>query len=302
MRPERRKNRRRGFAGPSGSTAAAAGPGPSEQRGVAQGKPDLERQLDYVLKAASFSPPYASSHKAVSSSVRARAPFPFSSPRPSGRLDVDPFHLPASADAVLRSERTQATGGGAPGKRPRDASGARRLDVPGSRGYALLKLGRLEEARKTLARGESQFLETPRTFLNLLWGQIRFQIAAAERDAATIEKLERLILPPLLDRRADALTLMNGTQFVCPALALLGRTDESIRILLRSVDAGIPPPYDFLLASPVFGRCGATPALQKCLLLHGTGPRRSCGFSARPAPAASCRNISRRRWTTFSGY
>ena len=58
---------------------------------------------------------------------------------------------------------------------------------------------------------------------------------------ATIEKLEQYILPPLLDGRGDAFTLANGTAFVCPALALLGRTDESIRILLRSVEVGIPP-------------------------------------------------------------
>jgi hypothetical protein len=83
-----------------------------------------------------------------------------------------------------------------------------------------------------------------------MWGQIRFPLAVAERDSATIEKLGPHILPPLLDGHADSLTLGNGTIFVCPGLALLGRTDESIRILLRSVDAGIPPPYDWLLVEP----------------------------------------------------
>jgi hypothetical protein len=121
-----------------------------------------------------------------------------------------------------------------------------------TRGYALLKRGRLEEARKTLAGWEPRFSASPAAFTSQMWAHVRFQLAVAQRDAATIEKLERHILPQLLSGRADALTLANGTTFVSPGLSLRGRTDESIRILLRSVDAGIPPPYDFLLSEPGF--------------------------------------------------
>jgi hypothetical protein len=69
----------------------------------------------------------------------------------------------------------------------------------------------------------------------------------AEGDAATIGKLERPVVLPLLDGRADSLTLGNGAVFVSPGLALLGRTDESVRILARGLEAGIPAPYDWLL-------------------------------------------------------
>jgi tetratricopeptide (TPR) repeat protein len=215
-------------------------------------KPNVERQLDYALKAASFSPRDAAGHFAISNSVGSPGAFSLQIAAALWAVDVDPFRLSASGNVVLG---LSALG------RPKEAlpvnERAMRVEPEAwtciyTRGYALLKLGRFEEARKTLARWEPQFLENPSTFLSQMWGQIGFQLAVAERDAAMIEKLERCILPPLLDGRADALTLENGTQFVCPALALLGRTDESIRILLRSVEVGVPPPYDFLLYEPGF--------------------------------------------------
>jgi hypothetical protein len=120
------------------------------------------------------------------------------------------------------------------------------------RGYLFLQLGHLDEARNAMAAWELAFLDKPSTDISQGWGQVRFELAVAEGDATMIEKLEQYILPPLLDGRADAFTLSNGAFFVSPALALLGRTDESIRILLKSVEADVPPPYDFLLYEPGF--------------------------------------------------
>ena len=100
---------------------------------------------------------------------------------------------------------------------------------------------------------------------------MRFQVAAVKKDVATIEKLERYIVPPLLDGRADAFTLGLGTQSVSPALARLGRTEESIRILLRSVDAGIPPPYDYLLYEPDFQPLRGDPRFAKVVAASRDG-------------------------------
>jgi tetratricopeptide (TPR) repeat protein len=215
-------------------------------------KPDVERQLEYALKAASFSPRDAVGHFIVSNSVQSPGAFSLQLAASLWAVDVDPFYLSASANAVLD---LSALGRGEEALPFNDR--AMRVEPEAwmclyFRGYALQKLGRFEEARNILARREPQFLENPGTSLSQMWGQIRFEHAVAERDAVMIEKLEGYIVPPLLDGRADALTLGNGTTFVCPALALLGRTDESIRILLRSVEVGIPPPYDFLLFEPGF--------------------------------------------------
>jgi len=234
-------------------------------------KPDIERQLEYALKAASFSPRDAVSHMTVSNSVASPGAFSLNLAASLWAVDVDPLFLPASGNVVLALSAL-----GRPEEALPFADRAMRLEPEAwscqdTKGYVLLKLGRFEEARKTLARGEPQFFENPSAFLSQLWGQIRFQLAVAERDTAMIEKLERYLVPRLLDGRADALTLGNGTQFVCPGLALLGRTDESIRILLRSVEVGVPPPYDFLLYEPGFKPLRSDPRFAKVVTASRDG-------------------------------
>lgn len=226
-------------------------------------KPDIERQLDYALKAASFSPRDAVSHMTVSNAVGSPGAFSLQLAASLSAVDVDPFYLPGSGNVVLDLSAL-----GRPAEALPFADRATRVEPEGwtcllTKGYMLMKLGRLKEARKTLERREPQFLEHPNGFIGQMWGQIRFQLAVAERDTAMIEKLDPYIVTPLLDGRADALTLENGTQFVCPGLALLGRKDESIRILLRSVELGIPPPYDFLLYEPGFQPLRGDPRFAK---------------------------------------
>jgi len=237
-------------------------------------KPDIESQLEYALKAASFSPRDAGSHMTVSNSVQNPGTLSLALAAALWAVDIDPFYLSGSGNVVLALSAL-----GRPQEALPFAERIVRVEpdswlVPDTKGYVLLKLGRLEEARKFMARGEPQFFETPSTFVSQLWGQIRFELAVAERDAATVKKLERYILPQLLDGRADSLTLQCGTQFVCPGLALLGRTDESIRILLRSVEVGVPPPYDFLLYEPGFQPLRSDPRFGKVLTASRDGAAR----------------------------
>jgi hypothetical protein len=97
----------------------------------------------------------------------------------------------------------------------------------------------------------------------------------AERDTATIEKLERYVIPPLLDGTAAPIARGGGMGFVSPALVLLGRTDEAVRILLRSVEAGILPPYDFLLSEPGFQQLRSDPRFAKVLAASRDGAART---------------------------
>ena len=185
-------------------------------------KPDLERQLEYALKAASFSPRDAVSHMTVSNAVQSPGALSLVLPAGLAAVDVDPLFLAGSSNVVVGY-----SGLGRPEEALPFADRVARVE-PGSwfllpNGSMLMKLGRLEEARRTLEHWEPQFSKNPTTFFSQFWGQFRFQLAAAERDAATIEKLDRSVVPPLLDGRADALTLENGTLLVCPALASLGR-------------------------------------------------------------------------------
>ena len=207
-------------------------------------KPDVDLQLEYALRGAALSPREALPHMVISN---APGTLSLSIAAALKAAEVDPFFLWASGNVVM---------GLCPLGRPAEAlpfvDRVARVE-PDTwlsqliRGLALAKLGRFEEARRAMAPWEKHFVENPRSFLSQVWGQIRFDLAAAERDTTTIAALEKHLLRPLLDGSAESITLWNATVFVCPALARLGRRDESIRILLRSVDAGIPPPYDFLL-------------------------------------------------------
>ena len=215
---------------------------------TAAAKADYERTLEYALKAALFSPRDATAHMTLSNSMPTVS---LSLAVSKVMVNLDPFFLPGIGNLIFFLSEL-----GRPEEALPFADRLLRIEpeswvVPDVRGYMLLKLGRLKDAREEMARWESKFFENPDSFISQLWGQVRFELAAAERDTATIKKLERHILPPLLDgRAAEDMTLGNGILYICPALAALGRTDEAIRILLKGVETGNLPSYDYLLYDP----------------------------------------------------
>jgi serine/threonine protein kinase/tetratricopeptide (TPR) repeat protein len=234
-------------------------------------KPDIESQLEYALKGAWFSPTDPFIHMAVANSVQTPGALFLSLP-PSRRVsEVDPFYVVGDLNVAMALSLL-----GRPEEALPFVDRVLRVEPDFElgtiiKGLVLLKVGRLEEARKTLARGEPQFLGNPGRFWSQMWGQVRFGLAMAERDTATIERLEQHIVAPLLDGRADSINLGNGSMLVSPALAHLGRADESFRILLRSVEMGIPPPYDWLLLEPDFQPLRGDPRFAKVLAASRDG-------------------------------
>jgi tetratricopeptide (TPR) repeat protein len=225
--------------------------------------PNVEGQIKYALKAASLSPRDAVSQFVISNALINPGAVSLVLPASLSAMHLDPLMTGAAGNTVFylaelgRAEEALPIADRALLVEPENHA------CVVTKGYALLKLGRHDEARKTLALWERHFFEHPDSFAGQLWGQIRFELAAAEQDAAGIEAFGRHVVPPLLDGRADTLTLENGTQLVCPGLAHLGRTDEAIRILLRSGDLGVPPPYDFLLHEPWYQPLRSDPRFAK---------------------------------------
>ena len=206
---------------------------------------DLERVTDYAVKAVTFAPRDAWVHRNLGIWM------------PTGSLglaallrsiDLDPFFLISACNASYYMCLLE---------RPEDALAVidRGLELESdwlcgsiARGFVLRKLGRLEEAASTLRRCEAAANAEglPRND----WRQHRFALAVAQGDTATSETLARQILASVFDNRADATLVGNAACSVVPSLAHMGRTDDAIRILEKSVEVGWPPPYDWLLVEP----------------------------------------------------
>ncbi len=151
------------------------------------------------------------------------------------------------------------------------------------RGFALIKLGRLDEAERELRRSEAEATKTHTP--GEVWRQIRFALAVAQRDTATSETLARQILASALDAKADANLVSNAAGLAAPALAHIGRTDDAIRILEKSIEVGAPPAYDWLLVEPDFRSLRGEPPLRegpRCLSGRRSNGREDPRAGSRP--------------------
>lgn len=105
--------------------------------------------------------------------------------------------------------------------------------------YALIRLGRLEEAEQILA--QSQRPVTP---------DFRFWLAASRGHRQEARTLAAPLLAEWLGPRMRAIDISNAVIYNAPFLVRVGLRNEAIRLFQRSLDMGSPPPLDWLLADP----------------------------------------------------
>ena len=133
------------------------------------------------------------------------------------------------------------------------------------KGRILTKLGRLAEAGDVLDRHEPPLSEANP---HENWRFARLALALDERDAATVKSLEGPVFDLFSGKRTDICTkcFIGGAAYkVVPALARAGRPDDAFRILLRSVEVGMPPSYDWLLTDPDVQRLRGDPRFERVL-------------------------------------
>jgi tetratricopeptide (TPR) repeat protein len=212
--------------------------------------PDPERGLDYAAKAVAFAPRDAIAHHNLGMWVGGPGSASLFVAAGLQSVTLDPFLLPAAGNSAAGLSFLG---------RPAEALPVvdRALQVEPdfawgliARGFVLTGLGRLEEAGRDLRRSEAY--ATKAHTGGELGRQIRFVLAVAQRDTATSETLARQILASAFDARADANLVSNAMLFATPALARMGRKDDALRVLEKSVAVGVPPPYDWILVEPGF--------------------------------------------------
>ncbi|MBI4913118.1 MAG: protein kinase [Acidobacteria bacterium] len=233
------------------------------------------RGIDYAVKAVAFSPREAWTHANLGMWLSGPGTISLFVAGNLRSVELDPIRTAPAANA---SSGLSLLG------RPEDALVVidRALknveEFPwglSARAFALLKLGRLEEAERDLRRSEPLALKTHTQ--GELWRQIRFAVAVGQRDTAATETMGRQVLASVLDPRADANMVNNAVMFAAPAFVRAGKGPEALRILEKSLEVGAPPAYDWLLAEPEFQILRGDPRFAKVL----AGARDGAGMVAR---------------------
>ncbi len=231
---------------------------------------DPERGIDYAVKAVVLAPNDTLAHITLGMWLGAPGTWSLFVAGNLRSFELDPLYLwpalNASAGLCLLG-------------RPEDAlrlvnkASLVEPDNPGVitfKGFALLRSGRLKEAEESLRHSEAT-ASTLGPPVDYLWQQIRFQLAVAQHDAATSETLARQVLASALAPRADAGLVGNAMMFAAPALARMGRTDDALRILEKSIEVGAPPPYDWMPLEPDFQPLRGDPRFAKVLTASRDG-------------------------------
>jgi serine/threonine protein kinase/tetratricopeptide (TPR) repeat protein len=211
---------------------------------------DQERCIGYAVKGVALAPRDARGHLALGIWIGGPGSLSLWVAANLRSFELDPLETAGVGNAAVGLCLQ-----GRPGEALTVLDRALRVNAGGvwpaaAKGFALTRLGRLSEAENTLRRCEPP--PTVSSERSELWRHIRFALAVAQRDDATSEALSRHIVASVSDSHASSMLVANATFFAAPALAHLGRTDDAIRILQRSVEGSLPPPYDWLLMDPDF--------------------------------------------------
>ncbi|MCG3191289.1 MAG: Serine/threonine-protein kinase PknD [Thermoanaerobaculia bacterium] len=210
--------------------------------------PDPERGVDYAVKAVAFSPREAWVHLSMGLWAANPGSTSLFMAAVQRSHELNPLYLYATSNMAFA-----LTLRGRPQEALPVIDQALQLE-PGwpygfaTRSYALLQLGRLEEAEKSLKSAEGEYAAA--SPVHEWCRQIRLAIAASRKDTSAFETQACKTLPQLFDGSADGSTVANAAQCLAPKLARFGWTDDAMKILIRSVEVGVAPPYDWLLTDP----------------------------------------------------
>jgi tetratricopeptide (TPR) repeat protein len=235
---------------------------------------DLEKAIEYGLKAVRYAPWDAWAYNSIAPTVSNPGSELLALAALRRARDVDPLDLPAAwamGNRLLRLSRAEEA--------LDTIDQGLRLE-PGwqvglvIRGWAFLKLGRLGEATDALQRGEPPPTDVA-PFED--WRFVRLALALAENEAAAVKALETPLFDLVSGKRSGFCVKCKvnfAAYMVAPALARSGRKDDALRILLRSIEVGIPPSYDFLLLEPDFQDLRSDPRFAKVLDVARDGASR----------------------------
>ncbi len=232
-------------------------------------RPDPQSGIEYAIKAVSLEPRAPEGHWMLGLWLGDPGSLSLWAAGFLRAFELDPlWTLPAADGAIALSTL---------GK-PNDALAvlerALRVDPDSphlqySQAFVLLKLGRYDEAETWLTASKAG--STARHVAGEIWKEARLQLAVLQQDASTSERLATEIVGAALADRADALSVQNAMLFAAPAMARMGRTDDALKILLRSVEVSSPPPYDWLLREPDFEPLRADPRFARVLAASREG-------------------------------
>jgi tetratricopeptide (TPR) repeat protein len=201
---------------------------------------DPEKAVEYAVKGASFSPREPRAHLALGAigSGPGSVGLFIATGRRASELDpIDPWTHGFAALGLAwmgRAEEALPIVEHALRLEP-----DHRFLVRNVKAYAMLRLGRLEEAERLW-----HSFDRPPSSEAVFW------LAAARGEREKARQLAGPLFAKWLGPKMRAIGLGNAVVFNVPYLVRAGLEEEALQLLQRSVDRGTAPPYDWLLRDP----------------------------------------------------